>query len=64
MWGRGQRNKVMKHGEGARRVRCLWALKVLATPLPKGCLDEYSCSLRSLISSLSELICKNNLTTK
>ena len=33
MWGRGQRNKVMKYGEGPRRVRCPWAPNVLATPL-------------------------------
>ena len=33
MWGRGQRNKVMKYGEGSQRVRCPWAPNVLATPL-------------------------------
>ena len=33
MCGRGQRNKVMKYGEGPRRVRCPWAPNVLATPL-------------------------------
>ena len=33
MWGRGQRNKVMKYGEGPRRVRCPWAQNDLATPL-------------------------------
>ena len=33
MWGRGQRNKVMKYGEGPQRVRCPWAPNVLATPL-------------------------------
>ena len=33
MWERGQRNKVMKYGEGPRRVRCPWAPNVLATPL-------------------------------
>ena len=31
--GEGQRNKVMKYGEGPRRVRCPWAPNVLATPL-------------------------------
>ena len=30
MWGRGQRNKVTKYGEGPR---CPWAPNVLATPL-------------------------------
>ena len=33
MWGRGQRNKVMKYREGPRRVICPWAPNVLATPL-------------------------------
>ena len=33
MWGRGQRNKVMKYGEGPQRVRRPWAPSVLATPL-------------------------------
>ena len=31
--GRGQRNKVMKYGEGPRRVSCPWVPNVLATPL-------------------------------
>ena len=33
MWGRGKRNKVIKYGQGPRRVRRPWALRVLATPL-------------------------------
>ena len=31
--GKGQRNKVMKYGEGPQRVGCPWAPNVLATPL-------------------------------
>ena len=34
--GVGQRNKLMKYGEGPRRVLCPWAPNVLATPLGKG----------------------------
>ena len=33
MGRRGQRNKVMKYGEGPQRVRCPWVPNVIAMPL-------------------------------